>query len=60
VGNPAVQLPGLEPVFELVEFVKLMVCVELFTGVRVKMAEVDCPAEMEVGVKAVAVRVKSG
>jgi hypothetical protein len=54
-----VQLPGLEPVFELVEFVKLMVWVEPLTGVRVKVAEVDCPAEMEAGVKEVEVRVKS-
>ena len=59
-GKPAVQLPGLEPVLELIEFEKLMVCVEPFTGVRIKVAEVDCPAEMEVGAKAVAERVKSG
>jgi hypothetical protein len=60
VGKPAVQLPGLEPVFEPVEFVKLMVCVEPFTGAKVRMDEEDCPAEMEVGVKAAEVRVKSG
>ena len=31
-GKPAVQLPGLEPVLELIEFEKLMVCVEPLTG----------------------------
>ena len=60
VGKPAVQLPGLEPVLELIEFVKLMVCVEPFTGAMVKVAEEDCPAETEAGDRgAVTVRVKS-
>ena len=60
-GKPAVQLPGLEPVLELMEFVKLMVCVELFTGVKVNVTEVDCPAEIEMGVSGVVtVSVKSG
>src|SRR5437764_5506329 len=39
-GKPAVQLPGEE----LVEFVKLMVCVEPLTGAMVKVAVADCPA----------------
>ena len=60
VGKPAVQLPGLEPVLELIEFVKLIVCVEPFTGASVNVADADCPAEMEVGVRALEVRVKSG
>jgi len=59
VGKPAVQLPGLEPVVELVEFVKLMVCVEAFTGVKVNVVEADCPAEMEAGRTVPAVSVKS-
>lgn len=59
-GKPAVQLPGLEPVLELIEFVKLMVCVEPFTGATVKVAEADCPAKTEAGDRgAVIVSVKS-
>jgi len=58
-GKPAVQLPGLDPVLELTEFVKLIVCVEPFTGVRVNIAEVDCPAEMELGIGLPATSVKS-
>jgi hypothetical protein len=60
VGNPAVQLPGLEPVFELIEFVKLMVCVEPFTGASVNVAAADCPAKTEAGDRGeVTVSVKS-
>ena len=60
VGNPAVQLPGLEPVFELIEFVKLMVCVEPFTGASVNVADADCPAKTEAGDRGeVTVSVKS-
>jgi len=58
-GKPAVQLPLLEPVFELVEFVKLTVCVEPFTGVRVNVADADCPAETELGDRVLAEMVKS-
>jgi hypothetical protein len=55
-GRPAGQLPGAE----LVEFVKLIVCVELFTGAMVKVTADDCPAGMDAGDAALAVRVKSG
>jgi hypothetical protein len=41
------------------EFVKLMVCVEPFTGVKVNVAEADCPAEMELGERVLATSVKS-
>lgn len=58
-GKPAVQLPGLEPVLELVEFVKLMVWVEPFTGEMVKVAAANCPAEMEPGDRVLAEMVKS-
>jgi hypothetical protein len=55
-GRPAVQLPGAE----LVEFVKLMVAVEPFTGVMVRTAVAVCPAGMELGDRAVVTaRVKS-
>ncbi len=55
-GKPAVQL---DPVLELTELVKLMVWVEPFTGVKVNVAEVDCPAEMELGIRLPATSVKS-
>jgi hypothetical protein len=55
-GNPAEQLPGAE----LVELVKLMVCVEPFTGAMVKVTAADCPAGMVAGEAEPAVRVKSG
>ena len=58
-GRPAVQLPLLLPVLELVELVKLMVCVEPFTGARVNVTEAGCPAETEPGTKLPGVRVKS-
>jgi hypothetical protein len=48
-GRPAVQLPGLVPVLELKEFAKLMVCVEPFTGVKVNVVDVGCPAATEAG-----------
>src|ERR1700688_148295 len=60
VGKPAVQVPGVEPpVGELSEFAKLMVWVEPFTGVRVKVADANCPAEMVLGERAVTESVKS-
>lgn len=49
--RPAVQLPGVQLVGEFVEFVKLMVSVEPFTGAIVSVAIADCPAEMELGVR---------
>jgi hypothetical protein len=55
-GRPAEQLPGLE----LVEGVKLMVCIELFTGAMVKVTDADCPAGIEAGDVEPALRVKSG
>jgi len=53
-GNPAVQLPWVEP-----EFVKLIVCVEPFTGEMVNVATADCPAVTELGESVLAERVKS-
>ena len=54
-GRPAVQLPGVELVGELVEFVKLMVALVPLVRVRVKVAVADCPAEMELGDRLLAV-----
>jgi hypothetical protein len=53
-GNPAVQLPWPEP-----EFVKLIVCVEPFTGEMVSVADADCPAVTELGDRELAASVKS-
>jgi len=54
-GRPAEQLPGLE----LVELVKLMVCVEPFTGEMVTVTDADCPAGTELGEVDPAARAKS-
>ena len=55
-GRFVVQLPGEE----LVDLVKFTVWVEPFTGEMVKVAEADCPAGMELGVRGrLVVRVKS-
>ena len=56
-GKPAVQLPGIVPVEEVVEFVKLMVSVEPFTGAMVNLAVADCPAETELGARLLKTRV---
>jgi hypothetical protein len=59
-GKPAVQLPGVVPVEELAEFVKLIVSVEPFWGAMVRTATADCPAGTELGARLlVTVRVKS-
>src|SRR5271166_2187455 len=55
-GRPAEQLCG----FELVEFVKLIVWVEPFTGATVRVTEADCPAEIDAGDAALAASVKVG
>jgi hypothetical protein len=48
-GRPAVQLPGVELVEELAEFVKLIVSLVPCTSVRVKVAIADCPAGTDTG-----------
>jgi hypothetical protein len=44
---------------ELVELVKLMVCVEPFTGEIVRVTDADCPEGTELGEVDPAARVKS-
>jgi len=53
-GRPAVQLPGVVPVEEVAEFVKLTVSVDPFTGAMVNVAVADCPAETEPGARLLA------
>jgi hypothetical protein len=58
VGLKLQAAPAGKPVQLLA--VKLMVCVELFTGAMVKVTEADCPAGTDAGEVDPAARVKSG
>jgi hypothetical protein len=58
VGLKLQLVPAGKP--EQLAAVKLMVWVEPFTGVMVRIAEADCPAGTDAGVNVPATKVKSG